>query len=69
MRMLFFLSLTLVLAACGKHPPAPSAGAETTPAFKIAEEQRKQLEQAKALEQELAKAAEDRKKAIDEATR
>ena len=70
MRYILLLSLTLALAACGKRAAAPSAPASVEPpAFKIAEQQRKQLDEAKALEQQMQKAAEEKQKAIEEATR
>lgn len=71
MRLFSLILLAFVLSSCGKPKPSASASAsvEPPPAFKIAEEQRRQLERAKALEQQVKKAADERKKEIEEATR
>ena len=61
-------------SACGKQAKpietsaSSSASAIGEPAFKIAEEQRRALEAAKQVEQDLQKAADQQKRAIEVAT-
>jgi hypothetical protein len=67
------MTLILALSACGKSKPAPASApaleTEKPPAFKIAEDQRKALERAKQVEQDVQKAAESQQKEIEAATR
>lgn len=71
-----FIQSSLVLGLCCacKKPAEPtvnsaSVPAESAPAFKIAEQQRQALEQAKQVEQELSKASEAQQKKIEDATK
>jgi hypothetical protein len=73
--LILFVQSALVLGlCCGCRKPAEptlnnaSLPADSAPAFKIAEQQRQALEQAKQVEQELSKASEARKKQIEAAT-
>ncbi|MFZ6820543.1 hypothetical protein [Undibacterium sp. Ji22W] len=74
--LILFLQASLVLGLCCacKKPAEPkvnttSGSADSAPAFKIAEQQRQALEQAKQVEQEIAKASETQQKQIEEATK
>jgi hypothetical protein len=64
----------VLCSACGKQTKRSevsvnaSATAIEEPAFKIAEEQRKALDQAKQVEQNLQKAADQQRRAIEAAT-
>lgn len=73
--LILFIQTGLVLGLCCacKKPTEPTLSntpvpADSAPAFKIAEQQRQALEQAKQVEQELSKASESRQKQIEAAT-
>lgn len=74
--LILLIQSCLVLGlCCACKKPAeptlnnPSVPADSAPAFKIAEQQRQALEQAKQVEQELSKASEARQKQIEAATK
>ncbi|MFA9275550.1 MAG: hypothetical protein ACEQSE_11830 [Candidatus Aquirickettsiella gammari] len=74
--LILFIQTGLVLGLCCacKKPAEPtlsnaSVSVDSAPTFKIAEQQRQALEQAKQVEQELSKASEARQKQIEAATK
>ncbi|MBR7748431.1 hypothetical protein [Undibacterium baiyunense] len=80
--LLLSIFVVVLCSGCGKSAKSSSAAVESSattasaasasavdePAFKIAEEQRKALEQAKQLEQDLQNAADKQKREIEAAT-